>query len=75
MRILVDSFEEWYAGQFHYKKVDGTKPGKKYAHTMSVYEMADLIGRSSAVAYGVKTLTKLDDLYRPYKKNRKRKRS
>ena len=21
MRILVDSFEEWYAGQFHYKKV------------------------------------------------------
>lgn len=53
MRILVDSFEEWYAGQFHYKKVDGTKPGKKYAHTMSVYEMADLIGRSSAVAYDI----------------------
>ena len=53
MQILVDSFEEWYAGQFHYKKVDGTQPGKKYAHTMSVYEMADLIGRSSAVAYDI----------------------
>ena len=53
MRVMIDSFEEWYAGQFHYKKVDGTQPGKKYAHTMSVYEMADLIGRSSAVAYDI----------------------
>lgn len=53
MRILLDSFEEWYAGQFHYKKVDGVKPGSKYAHTMSAYEMAALIDRSSAVAYEI----------------------
>ena len=22
MRVMLDSFEDWYAGQFHYKKVD-----------------------------------------------------
>ena len=26
MRVMLDSFEDWYAGQFHYKKVDGTPP-------------------------------------------------
>ena len=25
MRVMLDSFEDWYAGQFHYKKVDGTR--------------------------------------------------
>ena len=29
MRVMLDSFEDWYAGQFHYKKVDGTPPGEK----------------------------------------------
>ncbi len=51
MRVLVDSFEEWYAGQFHYKKIDGTKPGQKYAHTMSVHEASVIIGVSDGVMY------------------------
>mgnify|MGYP000019953097 FL=1 len=51
MRVVVDSFEKWYAGQFHYKKVDGPKPGRKYAHTMSVYEASVVIGVSSGVMY------------------------
>ena len=43
MRVMLDSFEDWYAGQFHYKKVDGTPPGEKWRHTtMSVPEMADV---------------------------------
>ena len=42
----------WYAGQFHYKKVDGTPPGEKWRHTtMSVPEMADLLGLKSGTAY------------------------
>lgn len=46
------SFEDWYAGQFHYKKVDGTPPGEKWRHTtMSVPEMADLLGLKSGTAY------------------------
>ncbi len=51
MRVMIDSFEEWYAGQFHYKKIDGTKPGQKYAHTMSVYEASKVIGISDTVMY------------------------
>lgn len=51
MRVFVDSFEDWYAGQFHYKKIDGTKPGQKYAHTMSVYEASAVIGVSHSVMY------------------------
>ncbi|MBC8534250.1 helix-turn-helix domain-containing protein [Yeguia hominis] len=51
MRVLVDSFEEWYAGQFHYKKIDGTKPGQKYAYTMSVHEASAIIGVSDGVMY------------------------
>lgn len=37
MRVDVDSFEDWYAGQFHYKKVNGERPGKKYGKTLSPY--------------------------------------
>ena len=52
MRVMLDSFEDWYAGQFHYKTVDGTPPGEKWRHTtMSVPEMADLLGLKSGTAY------------------------
>ena len=52
MRVMLDSFEDWYARQFHYKKVDGTPPGAKWRHTtMSVPELAELLGLKSATAY------------------------
>lgn len=51
MRVDIMSFEEWYASQFHYKKVNGEKPGAKYSHTMSVVEMAELLDISSWDAY------------------------
>ncbi len=35
MRVDVASFEEWYANQFHYTKVDGERPGKNYGKTIS----------------------------------------
>lgn len=45
MRVMLDSFEDWYAGQFHYKKVCGNPPGEKWAQTtMSVKETADTLG-------------------------------
>ena len=28
MRIMLDSFEEWYGSQFRYKKVNGPEPGQ-----------------------------------------------
>ena len=30
MRIVLSSFEEWYANQTHYKKVDGSAPGSHH---------------------------------------------
>lgn len=41
----------------------------------AIDEQDTLTDELSAAIYGAKTLTKLDDLYHPYKKNRKRKRS
>lgn len=45
MRVMMDSFENWYSGQFHYKKIDGIPPGAKWTDTtMSIKETADLLG-------------------------------
>ena len=52
MRVMIDSFEEWYAGQFHYKKVNGSPPGSNWtSSTMSIQETADLIGLPSWAFY------------------------
>lgn len=52
MRIILDSFNEWYAGQFHYKKVKGEPPGSKWTDkTMSFRETVDLLGISDATLY------------------------
>lgn len=51
MRIMVDSFEEWYNSQFHYKKVNGPEPGQKWPPSWSVPEVANLLGRSTTVIY------------------------
>lgn len=52
MRVMLDSFEDWYAGQFHYKKVNGIPPGAKWRDTtLSVPELAELLGIHSATAY------------------------
>lgn len=44
MRIDVQSFEEWYSGQFHYKKVDGERPGQKYGDTIGPTTVAKVLG-------------------------------
>lgn len=44
MRVDVKSFEEWYAGQFHYKKVNGERPGKKYGNTIGPSTVAKVLG-------------------------------
>lgn len=49
-KVDVDSFEDWYAGQFHYEKVNGERPGKKYGKTLSPLTIAKVLGipRSTA---------------------------
>lgn len=54
MRVMIDSFEEWYANQVHYKKVDGTPPGKNLDKTsMSIQQTADLLGVSQYTVYEI----------------------
>ncbi len=52
LRVMLDSFEDWYAGQFHYRKVHGEAPGSKWTeNTMSISEAARLLGISNATLY------------------------
>lgn len=50
IRIDVESFEEWYASQFHYKKVNGERPGKNHDKTVTPLTVAKVLGipRSTA---------------------------
>ena len=52
MRVMIDSFEEWYANQFWYQKVDGTPPGLVLRETTySVGDLAQILGLNEATAY------------------------
>ncbi len=52
MRVMVESFERWYANQLHYKKISGESPGKELLkRTMTVPTMAKLLGIKEANAY------------------------
>lgn len=52
MRVMVDSFEKWYASQLHYKKVDGTPAGADWTDiTMSVSDTAQMLGIREATLY------------------------
>lgn len=52
MRVMVESFERWYANQLHYKKISGELPGKELLkRTMTVPTMAKLLGIKEANTY------------------------
>lgn len=60
MRVVIDSFEHWYANQIKYKKVDGSPPGTELrAYSYSVQELAELLGVSDDTVY---TLIKRDHI-------------
>ena len=52
MRVMIDSFDHWYANQFKYQKVDGTPPGEELKKTTySVDELGQRLGLKEATAY------------------------
>lgn len=52
MRVMIDSFEEWYGNQSWYKKVDGTPPGELIKETtLSAAEIGEILGLSEAYTY------------------------
>ena len=60
MRIDIASFEKWYANQVKRSKINGPPPGAELrAYSLSVKEMAELLGISTDTAY---TIIKRDKL-------------
>lgn len=54
MRIDIASFEKWYANQLKRSKVNGPPPGAELrAYSLSVKEMAELLGISTDTAYTI----------------------
>lgn len=52
MRVVIDSFEKWYANQVHYKKVNGEAPGREIRKsTFSVHELSMLLGLNQATIH------------------------
>lgn len=51
MRVMLGSFEEWYASQFHYKKIDGPASGQKYSDTLSASEVGAVLGMGGGRLY------------------------
>ena len=52
MRVMIESFENWYANQLHYKKIIGEAPGKNWTSiTMSIRETARLLGIAEGTLY------------------------
>lgn len=66
MRVMIASFEEWYANQCRYHKIDGTPPGDHIREiSMTADELGQLLGISEASAYeliGKGYFEKVDDL-------------
>lgn len=66
MRVMIASFEDWYANQCRYHKIDGTPPGAHIKEiSMTADELGNLLGISEASAYELIAkghFEKVDDL-------------
>ena len=54
MRVLIDSFEEWYANQIKYQKIDGQPPGDRLREkSYSARDIGKMLGISTSYAYDI----------------------
>lgn len=53
MRIMVNSFEEWYSHQFHYRKVNGDPPGAAFGKILSDDDIARILGLNQRTAFSL----------------------
>ena len=52
--VVRDSFENWYASQTRYRKVDGEAPGRKLLeHSYGVRDIAGMLGLCEATVYEI----------------------
>ena len=51
IRVVIESFEKWYANQIKWHKVDGDPPGQELrSYSYSIREMAELLSVDESVA-------------------------
>lgn len=50
MRVLIESFENWYNSQHRYIKVDGPEPRGNYGRSFSLEELAGMLGLTKSGA-------------------------
>lgn len=61
MRVVLESFEHWYANQVKYKKVAGPPPGAELKdYSYSIPEIATLLGISDSTVYEIIKRDKLE---------------
>lgn len=60
VRIDLDSFEEWYANQFHYQKITGERPGKNHGDTFAPGTLGKILGISKSSGYDLMNNGKVD---------------
>lgn len=54
MRVVIESFENWYAGQVKYRKVNGEPPGKRLnQESYSARDIAEMLQINEMYAYQV----------------------
>ena len=54
MRVVIESFEYWYAGQIKYRKVNGEPPGQRLMQeSYSARDIAGMLGINEQYAYQV----------------------
>lgn len=54
MRVVIESFEKWYANQIKWHKVDGDPPGQELrSYSYSIREFGELLGVDDSVAYDI----------------------
>lgn len=52
MRVVKKSFENWYAGQTHYRKVSGEEPGKQLeTEFYSAQKIGEMLGIKTCSVY------------------------
>ena len=54
MRVVIESFEKWYANQIKWHKVNGDPPGQELkSYSYSIKEFGELLAVDDSVAYDI----------------------
>lgn len=74
IRIVISSFENWYANQVHYRKVNGPAPSyEKHSDSYSIRDISEMLGISDGSVYDLIARYKIETFQVNYKTRVKKK--